>query len=104
MRSQAAEVSPLLDKLMPFQEMRHFMAHGIVEVERKQSGEPIRYVFRMPSSSNGLSKFELTFTPPEAQSDAAKLANIARELASKLEGILDSLDASSKDRESKNGR
>jgi hypothetical protein len=92
LKSQAAKVSLLVEDLKLFEEMRHFMAHGIVEVERKQSGEPIRYVFRMPSASNGLSNSELTLTPPEAQRRTAKLADIARKLASKLKAISDRLD------------
>ena len=46
LRSHANGVAPLVDKLAAFEKLRHFMAHGIVEVALKQSGEPI-YVFRI---------------------------------------------------------
>jgi hypothetical protein len=98
LKSQVAEVSLLVEDLTLFEEMRHFMAHGIVEVEHNQSGDLIRYVFRMPSASNGLSNSELTLTPAKAQSETAKLANIATELASKLKAITDSIDKLPKER------
>ena len=44
--SHAGGVAALVDKLAAFEDLRHFMAHGTVEVALKQSGDPI-YVFRM---------------------------------------------------------
>ena len=65
------------------------MAHGTVEVALKQSGEPI-YVFSMIGAlSDGLTGCTLTLTRPEAQSRTARLADIAKALASKLEATTD---------------
>jgi hypothetical protein len=72
------------------------MAHGTVEVALKQSGEPI-YVFRMICGpSDGLTDSTLTLTRPEAQSRRARLADIAKALASKLEAATDDKDKSPK--------
>jgi hypothetical protein len=85
LKSRADEVTPLVDKLASFENLRHFMAHGTVEVALKQSGEPI-YVFRMICAlSDGSTDSTLTLTRPEAQSRRARLADIAKALASKLE-------------------
>lgn len=92
LRTHANGVAPLVDKLVPFEDLRHFMAHGIVEVALKQSGEPI-YVFRMIcASSDGSSDFTLTLTRPDAQSRTARLAGTVRALVSNLEAITDGLD------------
>ncbi len=89
LKSRADEVTPLVDKLASFQDLRIFMAHGTVEVALKQCGEPI-YVFRMICSpSDGLTGSTLTLTGPEAQSRRAVLADIAKALESKLEATTD---------------
>jgi len=96
LRSHADGVAPLVDKLAPFEGLRHFMAHGIVEVALKQSGEPI-YVFRMScASSDGTSGSTLTLTRPEAQSRTARLAGTVKALASKLDAIMDDVKKPSK--------
>ena len=80
LKSRANGVAPLVDKLASFEELRHFMAHGTVEVALKQSGEPI-YVFSMIGAlSDGLTGCTLTLTRPEAQSRTARLADIAQSL------------------------
>ena len=86
LKSRANGIVPLVDKFSSFDDLRHFMAHGIVEVALKKNGEPI-YVFRMLSASDGLSETALILTRPEAQSRTARLADIAMALASKLEAI-----------------
>jgi hypothetical protein len=87
LKSRADEVTPLLDKLATFDELRNFMAHGIAEVA--QSGEPV-YVFRM-LCADGSPISPLRRTHRESQSETAKLANIAGELASTLEAIAEAL-------------
>ena len=90
LKSRADEVAPLVDKLASFEDLRTFMAHGTVEVALKQSGEPI-YVFSMiGAASGGSADSILTLTRPEAQSRKARLADIAKALASKLEATTDS--------------
>jgi hypothetical protein len=81
LKSRISGVVPLVDKFASFEDLRNFMAHGIVEVALKQSGEPI-YVFRMFGREDGL-----TLTRPDAQSRTARLADVAKDLASKLEAI-----------------
>ena len=72
------------------------MAHGVVDVALKQNGEPI-YVFRMISSASGVaSESTLILTRPEAQSRTARLADLAKALAAKLEAITEALAKSSK--------
>jgi hypothetical protein len=89
LKSRADEVTPLVDKLASFEDLRNFMAHGTVEVALKQGGEPI-YVFSMIGApSDGLADSTLTLTRPEAQSRKARLADIAKALASKLEATTD---------------
>jgi len=88
LRSHANEVAPLVDKLEPFLDLRHFMAHGIVEVALKRSGEPI-YVFRISCTSSDGTGSTLTLTRPDAQSRTARLAGTVRALASKLDAIMD---------------
>lgn len=98
LRAHANGVAPLVDKLVPFEDLRHFMAHGIVEVALKQSGEPI-YVFRISGApSCGSTGSTLTLTRPDAQSRTARLAGIVRALASKLEAITDGINKPSKHR------
>ena len=46
LKSRINGVAPLVEKLTSFEDLRHFMAHGTVEVALKQNGEPI-YIFRM---------------------------------------------------------
>jgi hypothetical protein len=94
------EVVPLLDKFVEFETLRNFMAHGIAQTELSQSGEPT-YVFQMiraPSNST------LILTQSKSQSETAKLANIALELASKLEAIAEGMNKLPKDRVSKDVR
>ena len=96
LRSHANGVAPLVDKLAPFEDLRHFMAHGIVEVALKQSGEPI-YVFRIScTSSDGSTGSTLTLTRPDAQSRTARLAGTVRALVSKLDDIMDGIKKPSK--------
>ena len=64
------------------------MAHGTVEVALKQNGEPI-YIFRMICDPDGETDPTLTLTRPEAQSRRARLADITKALASKLEAATD---------------
>jgi hypothetical protein len=87
LRAHANGVAPLIDKLALFEELRRFMAHGIVEVALKQSGEPI-YVFRMDRApSDGSNDSTLTLMRPDAQSRTARLADTVKALAPKLEAI-----------------
>jgi hypothetical protein len=58
-------------------------------VALKQSGEPI-YIFRMMCDPDGLIDSTLTLTRPEAQSRRARLADIAKALASTLQATMDS--------------
>lgn len=96
LNSRANGTASLVDKLASFEELRHFMAHGVVEVALKQNGEPI-YVFRMITSASGVpSESTLILTRPEAQSRTARLADLAKALATKLEAITDGLAKSSK--------
>ncbi len=96
LRSRASGTASLVDKLSSFEELRHFMAHGVVEVALKENGEPI-YVFRMISASSGTpSESTLILTRPEAQSRTARLASLAGALASKLEAITDGMAKSLK--------
>jgi len=89
LKSRANGVAALVDKLASFEDLRHFMAHGTVEVALKQSGEPI-YIFRMIcATSDGLTDSTLALTRPEVQSRRARLADIAKALASKLEVTTD---------------
>jgi len=90
LKARANGVANLVDKLASFESLRHFMAHGIVDVALKQSGEPI-YVFRMICArAEGSSDSTLILTRPEAQSRRARLADISRALASRLEAITNS--------------
>ena len=84
LKSRISGVAPLVEKLASFQDLRHFMAHGTVEVALKQDGEPI-YIFRMICDPDGNADPTLTLTRPEAQSRRARLADITKALASKLE-------------------
>jgi hypothetical protein len=89
LKSRISGVAPLVEKLASFEDLRHFMAHGTVEVALKQDGEPI-YIFRMISDPDGKTDHStLTLTRPEAQSRRARLADITRALASKLEATTD---------------
>ena len=98
LRAHANGVAPLVDKLAPFEELRRFMAHGIVEVALKESGDPI-YVFRMGCTSCCSSTGStLTLTRPDAQSRAARLAGTVRALTSKLGAIVDGISKSSRHR------
>jgi hypothetical protein len=90
LKVRASGVVPLVEKFASFENLRHFMAHGIVEVALKQSGEPI-YEFRMLCSSDGISETVLYLTRPEAQSRTARLADTAIALASMLEAITDEM-------------
>ena len=92
LRSRADDVVPLIDKLTPFEDLRHFMAHATAEVALKQSGEPL-YVFRMICDpSDGSPDSTLTLTRPEAQSRSARLAAIAKAFAAKLEATMEEGD------------
>ncbi len=106
LRSHANGVAPLVDKLAAFEKLRHFMAHGIVEVALKQSGEPI-YIFRISCASSygstgstlALTRPDtLTLTRPDAQSHTARLAVTVRALASNLTAIMDGINKPSKHR------
>jgi len=98
LRTHANRVAPLVDKLAPFENLRHFIAHGIVEVALKQSGEQI-YVFRIScASSHDSTVSTLTLTRPDAQSRTARLAGTVRALASKLETIVDGINKPSEHR------
>jgi hypothetical protein len=91
LRSHANGIAHLVDKLAPFEDLRHFMAHGIVEVALKQSGEPI-YVFRISGASfDGSTGSTLTLTRPDAQSRTARLAGTVKALTSKLDAIMDGI-------------
>jgi hypothetical protein len=104
LRAYANGVAPLVDKLAPFEDLRHFMAHGIVEVALKQNGEPI-YVFRISCpSSCGSTGSTLTLTRPDAQSRTARLAGTVRALASKLEAIVDGKNKPSEHRVNRQAR
>ena len=89
LKSRIGGVAPLVEKLASFEELRHFMAHGTVEVALKQDGEPI-YIFGMICDSDGKTNSTLTLTRPEAQSRKARLADLTKALASKLEVKTDS--------------
>jgi len=98
LRAHANRVAPLIDRLASFEELRRFMAHGVVEVALKQSGEPI-YVFRMDCSpSDGSKDSTLTLTRPDAQSRTARLADTVKALAPKFEAITDGMKKPSKHR------
>ena len=84
LKSRISGVAPLVEKLASFDDLRHFMAHGTVEVALKQDGEPI-YIFRMICDPDRMTDPTLTLTRPEAQSRRARLADITKALASKLE-------------------
>ena len=89
--SRAEEVIPLIEKLTPFEELRHFMAHATAEVAVEPNGEPI-YVFRMICApSDEFPDSTLTLTRREAQSRSARLAAIAKALASKLEELIEGI-------------
>ena len=88
LKSRINGVAPLVEKLASFEDLRHFMAHGTVEVALKQSGEPI-YIFRVICDPDGEIDPTLTLTRPEAQSRRARLADITKALASKLEATTD---------------
>jgi hypothetical protein len=88
LKSRISGVAPLVEKLASFEDLRHFMAHGTVEVALKQDGEPI-YIFRMICDPDGKTDPTLTLTRPEAQSRRARLADITKALASKLEATTD---------------
>lgn len=60
------------------------MAHGTVDVALKQDGEPV-YIFRMVCELDSKTDPTLILTRPEAQSCRARLADITRALASRLE-------------------
>lgn len=91
-RASRHEVAPLLDRLSKFESLRHFMAHGTVEVALMQSGEPI-YVFSMTcAASDGFSDTTLALSRREAQSRRARLADTVGALKSKLEAITDDMD------------
>jgi hypothetical protein len=96
--SRADEVIPLIDKLAPFEDLRHFMAHATAEVALKQNGEPI-YVFRMICAPSGKdADSTLTLTRQEAQSRSARLAASAKDLALKLEAIMEGMHSGPKHR------
>jgi hypothetical protein len=63
LKSRLGGVAPLVEKLASFEDLRHYMAHGTVEVALKQDGEPI-YIFRMicdpESMRNPTSAFALS--------------------------------------------
>jgi hypothetical protein len=90
LKSRISGVAPLVEKLAPFEDLRHFMAHGTVEVALKQDGEPV-YIFRMICDPDGKTDPTptLTLTRPEAQSRRARLADITKALESKLEAATD---------------
>ncbi len=91
LRAHANKVAPLIDKLASFEELRRFMAHGIVEIALKQSGEPI-YVFRMDCPpSNVPNTSTLTLMRQDAQSCTARLADAVKALAPKLDAITDGM-------------
>jgi hypothetical protein len=85
LKSQTSEVAPLVEQLVKFEELRQFMAHGVVEVALKQSGEPIYEFHMMRNLPDGLGDSTLFLTRPKAQSDSARLTNIAKRLVAKLE-------------------
>jgi hypothetical protein len=84
LKSHISGAAPLVEKLASFEDLRHFMAHGTVEVALKQDGEPI-YVFRMICDPDGKTDPTLTLTRLEAQRRRARLADLTKALASKLE-------------------
>lgn len=86
LKSRISGVVPLVDKLGSFEELRHFMAHGTVEVALKQDGEPV-YIFGM--ICDGKKNPTLTLTRPEAQSRRARLADITKALVLKLDATTD---------------
>jgi hypothetical protein len=88
LKSHINGVAPLVDKLASFEPLRRFMAHGTVEVALKQNGEPI-YIFRMICDHDGKTDLTLILTRSEAQSRRARLADITKALASKLEATTD---------------
>ena len=98
LRAHANRVAPLLDRLASFEELRRFMAHDVVEVALKQSGEPI-YVFRMDCApSDGSKDSTLTLMRPDAQSRTARLADTVKALVPKLEAITDGMKKPSRHR------
>jgi hypothetical protein len=98
LRAHANGIAYLIDKLTSFEKLRHFMAHGIVEVALKENGEPI-YVFRMDCAPSDDSKcFTLTLMRRDAQSCTARLADTVKALAPKLEAITDGMKKPSKRR------
>ncbi len=91
LRVHAGGVAPLIDKLASFEELRRFMAHGIVEVALKQGGEPI-YLFQMDyAPSDGAKNSTLTLVRPDAQSRIARLTDTVKTLAPKLEAMTDGM-------------
>jgi hypothetical protein len=96
LRAHANKVGPLIEKLASFEDLRRFMAHGIVEVALKQSGDPI-YVFSMDCAAFDVSKAStLTLMRPDAQSRTARLADTVKALAPELEAITNSTKKPSK--------
>lgn len=87
LQAQANGAAALVEKLASFERYRHFMAHGVVDVALKESGEPI-YIFRMvcpPSKDH--TEATLVLTRPEAQSRTARLAGTVKSLVAALDPI-----------------
>ncbi|MDP2409512.1 MAG: hypothetical protein Q8M26_04410 [Pseudolabrys sp.] len=87
LQTQANGVASLVEKLASFERYRHFMAHGVVEVALKESGEAI-YIFRMVCApSKEYPDSTLVLTRPEAQSRTARLAGTVKSLVAALDPI-----------------
>ena len=87
LKTQAANLVPQLDGLSKFEDMRNFMAHGVLEVAWTEHDE-VLYVFRMLKLAKGQTEpVELLKSRDEARVIGADLGKIINALTRDLDAI-----------------
>jgi hypothetical protein len=77
-------LAPLVERLMEYEEVRHFMAHGALEVARSETGETL-FVFAFVQTKGGKPRdAHLVLDRRRAQAVAARLARDAEALTEQL--------------------
>lgn len=66
LQASLEQIAALLDRLAPYDEVRHLMSHGTVEIARTEQGATV-YLFRMLKPAKDLTvQLVLAITPSEA--------------------------------------
>lgn len=87
LKTQAASLVTQLDALSKFEDMRNFMAHGVLEVAWTEHDE-VLYIFRMIKLAKGRAEpVEMVKSKDEARAIGADLGKIINALARDLDAI-----------------